>query len=92
MPRNAKPRGTPLPDKVLVKIGPMAFLKNSPVGRLRLGKNTRPSDIGIGGRGRPTHTNPVKHTVDAHIDTTGARDPSRMRHAKTKATRIHGEG
>lgn len=85
MPKNRKPRGIPLPDKLLVRVGPMTFFKNSPLAGMRLGKSTRPSDMGFGIRGRPTHTKPVKHFVNEHIDTTGARDPSRIRQAATKA-------
>lgn len=55
----------------------------------RLGKNTRVSDITGSSikRKKKTHTSPVSRMVNDHIDETGARDPSRIRHAVTAKRR-----
>lgn len=74
MPRSAQPRGS----RVSRYAGSHCTNK-------RLGKNSRPSDWRKDALDKTkTHTMPVEHRVSEHYDDTGARDPSRIRHEKTK--------
>lgn len=67
----------------------MPVVTNTHCLKMRMGKNTRITDIMKGGivKQRKTHTSPVTRVVNAHMDETGARDPSRKRHAATKERR-----
>lgn len=85
MPKSMPGAGQRLPYEVVLRIAGMLHIQKSAVGGMRLRKNQRPSDFGIGRKRGVSHTDPVKHTITDNIDTTGARDPSRIRQARTKA-------
>ena len=85
MPKNKQPAGRALPEYVMNSMG--VWVRSKFAG-MRVGKNTNVSDYGdlhiVNRHKRKTHTSPVVRTEQ----NSGAGNPTRMRHAATKA--MHG--
>jgi len=76
MPKSKPSRGTVIPQKIFV---PPNWLVSMNMTGKRIGKNTRPSDLGKMNKHK-THTSPVVRTRE----NSGATAPPRVRAANTK--------